>query len=75
MLLALGHIGADSESFAASLDCILRSAGEGGRTAPFRAYKRNKMKTPTRIIVGGAKVTSAFVLMGLAPARKAIAEA
>ena len=27
------------------------------------------MKTPTRILVGGPEVTSAFVLMGLALAR------
>jgi hypothetical protein len=30
------------------------------------------MKTPTRIVVGGPEVTSAFVLMGLALARKAV---
>ena len=30
------------------------------------------MKTPTRILVGGPEVTSAFVLMGLALARKAM---
>ena len=28
------------------------------------------MKTPTRILVGGPEVTSAFVLMGLALARE-----
>ena len=33
------------------------------------------MKTPTRILVGGPEVTSAFVLMGLALARKAMARA
>ncbi len=30
------------------------------------------MKTPTRILVGGPEVTSAFVLMALALARKAM---
>ena len=30
------------------------------------------MKTPTRIIVGGPEVTSAFVLIGLTLARQAI---
>jgi len=69
-LLALGHLGADSESFTAPLDCIARSFGEGGRRAPFRAYEWNKMKTPTRIVVGGPEATSAFVLMGLALARQ-----
>jgi hypothetical protein len=28
------------------------------------------MKTPTRILVGGPEVTSAFVLLGLAVARR-----
>jgi len=31
------------------------------------------MKTPTRILVGGPEVTSAFVLMGLSLARKKLA--
>ena len=60
------------ESFAAPLACIARNAGEGGRRGPFKAYEWNKMKTPTRILVGGPEVTSAFVLMGLALARKAM---
>jgi hypothetical protein len=46
--------------------------GEGGRRGPFKAYEWNKMKTPTRILVGGPEVTSAFVLMGLALARRAM---
>ena len=49
-----------------------RSFGEGGRHGPFKAYEWNKMKTPTRILVGGPEVTSAFVLMGLALARRAM---
>ena len=40
--------------------------------ARIRAYEWNKMKTPTRILVGGREVTSAFVLMGLALARRAM---
>jgi hypothetical protein len=31
------------------------------------------MKTPTRILVGGPEVTSAFVLMSLAIAKRAMA--
>jgi hypothetical protein len=46
--------------------------GEGGRHGPFKAYEWNKMKTPTRILVGGPEVTSAFALMGLALARRAM---
>ena len=71
-LIALGHLGADAASFAPALDCIVRQLGEGGRHGPFKAYEWNKMKTPTRILVGGPEVTSAFVLMGLALARKAM---
>ena len=71
-LIALGHLGAEPAAFAPALHCILRQLGEGGRRGPFKAYEWNKMKTPTRILVGGPEVTSAFVLMGLALARRAI---
>jgi hypothetical protein len=68
-LMALAHLGAELASFAAPLHCIVAHLGEGGRHGPFKAYEWNKMKTPTRILVGGPEVTSAFVLMGLALAR------
>lgn len=71
-LLALGHLGADAESFTPALHTIVDSVGEGGLRAPFKAYEWNKMKTPTRILVGGPEVTSAFVLMGLAVAKHAL---
>jgi hypothetical protein len=70
-LIALGHLGAEIATFAPALRCIARDLGEGGRHGPFKGYEWNKMKTPTRILVGGPEVTSAFVLMGLALARKA----
>jgi hypothetical protein len=69
-LLALGHLGADAKAFAAPLACIVDHLGEGRRSGPFKAYEWNKMKTPTRILVGGSEVTSAFVLMGLALVRR-----
>jgi hypothetical protein len=69
-LMALAHLGADVATFAAPLHCLVESIGEGGRRGPYKAYEWNKMKTPTRILVGGPEVTSAFVLMGLAAARK-----
>ncbi|THD60351.1 MAG: hypothetical protein E7813_22920 [Bradyrhizobium sp.] len=69
-LIALGHLGAEPASFTPALHCIVRHLGEGGHHGPFRAYEWNKMKTPTRILVGGPEVTSAFVLMGLALARR-----
>ncbi|MGN6411487.1 MAG: hypothetical protein ACTHK9_08565 [Nitrobacter sp.] len=71
-LLALGHLGADAAAFTPALGCIACHVGEGGRRGPFKAYEWNKMKTPTRIVVGGPEVTSAFVLMGLALAYKAL---
>ena len=71
-LIALGHLGAEVSHFTAPLHCIVRHLGEGGRHGPFRAYEWNKMKTPTRILVGGPEATSAFVLMGLSLARAAL---
>ncbi len=71
-LVALGHLGAEVADFAPALHCIVGHRGEGGRHGPYKAYEWNKMKTPTRILVGGPEVTSAFVLMGLALARRAI---
>jgi len=71
-LVAVGHLGADVATFTPALCCIVDHFGEGGRRGPFRAYEWNKMKTPTRILVGGSEVTSAFVLMGLSLARAAM---
>jgi hypothetical protein len=71
-LIALGHLGAEVSTFTAPLHCIVRHLGEGGRHGPFKAYEWNKMKTPTRILVGGPEATSAFVLMGLSLARAAL---
>jgi hypothetical protein len=71
-LIALGHLGAQTAAMAPALHCIVSHLGEGGRRGPFKAYEWNKMKTPTRILVGGPEVTSAFVLMGLALARRAM---
>jgi hypothetical protein len=71
-LIALGHLGAEPATFLRPLRVIVEQTGEGGRHGPYRAYEWNKMKTPTRILVGGAEVTSAFVLMGLALARRAM---
>ena len=70
-LLALAKLDAEPASFTPALDCIARGFGEGGRRAPYKAYEWNKMKTPTRILVGGPEVTSAFVLSALVHARAA----
>ena len=75
VLIALGHLGAEISTFTPALHCIVHHLGEGGRHGPFRAYEWNKMKTPTRILVGGPEATSAFVLMGLSLARTALKRA
>ncbi|WP_139480191.1 hypothetical protein [Bradyrhizobium ivorense] len=74
-LMALAHLDAEVSSFTPALHCIVRHLGEGGRKGPYKAYEWNKMKTPTRILVGGPEVTSAFVLIALALARKRMAGA
>ena len=71
-LIALGHLGAEISNLTPALRCIVSQLGEGGRHGPFKAYEWNKMKTPTRILVGGPEATSAFVLMGLSLARSAL---
>ncbi|MBR0756532.1 hypothetical protein JQ604_30505 [Bradyrhizobium jicamae] len=72
-LMALAHLGAETATFTPALHCIVQGLGEGGRHGPYKAYEWNKMKTPTRILVGGPEVTSAFVLMGLALAKRRMA--
>src|SRR2546421_6050452 len=74
-LMALAHLGADVSTFAPSLNCITAHLGECGRQGPYKAYEWNKMKKATRILIGGPEVTSAFVLMALALARRAIKQA
>lgn len=68
-LLTLAKLGAEPRTFAPPLDRIATSFGEGHFGAPYRGYEWNKMKTPTRIVVGGPEVTSAFVLSALIHAR------
>ena len=71
-LLALAKLGAEPESFHPALACLASSFGEGRFGRPYRAYEWNKMKTPTRILVGGPEATSAFVLSALVHAREAM---
>ncbi|KWV48967.1 hypothetical protein AS156_16780 [Bradyrhizobium macuxiense] len=72
-LMALAHLNAEIATFTPALHCIVQNLGEGGRRGPYKAYEWNKMKTPTRILVGGPEVTSAFALMSLALARRRMA--
>ena len=77
-LLALAKLDAEPAAFAPALSVSTRDFGEGRglfARSPYKAYEWNKMKTPTRILVGGPEVTSAFVLSALVHARKALAVA
>jgi hypothetical protein len=74
-LLALAKLNGEPARFAPALKCIVQNFREGGWREPFKAYEWNKMKTPTRILVGGQEVTSAFVLSALAHARAALCRA
>jgi len=79
-LLALAKLNAEPAAFTPALACIEAAFGESRRplafpptpltSSPFKAYEWNKMKTPTRILIGGPEVTSAFVLSALVHARK-----
>ena len=72
-LLALAKLGAEPASFQPALSCLIANFGEGSFGRPYKAYEWNKMKTPTRILVGGPEVTSAFALSALVHARQAMA--
>ena len=69
-LLALAKLKANPRNFTAPLACLVSQFGEGRWGTPYKAYEWNKMKTPTRIVVGGPEATSAFVLSALAHARR-----
>jgi hypothetical protein len=74
-LLALAKLEAEPETMNPALACLDQRFGEGGRRVPFKAYEWNKMKTPTRVLVGGPEVTSAFALSALVHARAALRRA
>ena len=72
-LLALAKLGRRSERPSRRRCPASRAPSARAAAArPFKAYEWNKMKTPTRILVGGAEVTSAFVLSALVHARQAM---
>jgi hypothetical protein len=47
---------------AAGLKVLSQAAGEGRGKHPYRAYEWNRMRHPTRIVVGSEVATSLFVL-------------
>jgi hypothetical protein len=61
-LVLLGHEPRDDGVIAAGLRVISGAAGEGRCGHPYRAYEWNRMRHPTRILVGSEVSTSLFVL-------------
>src|SRR5690606_30386005 len=55
---------------AAGLKVLSRAAGEGRGTHPYRAYEWNRMRHPTRILVGSEVSTSMFVLRACSEAMR-----
>ena len=54
---------------ATGIQVMLDSAGEGRKGHPFKAYEWNKMRHPSRILVGSDVSTSVFVMNALAEAK------
>jgi hypothetical protein len=55
------------------LRAITGALGEGGNGHPFKAYEWNRMRHPTRILVGSPVSTSLFVLRACTEARRYLA--
>ncbi len=55
---------------AAGLKVMRDAVGEGGQGHPFKAYEWNRMRDPTRILVGSGVLTSLFVLRACSEAMR-----
>ena len=55
---------------ASALAVLVDALGEGPRGHPYRAYEWNRMRHPTRIIVGSEVSTSLFVMNAAVDARR-----
>lgn len=61
-LVLLAHEPRHDGVIAAGLKVLSRAAGEGRGRHPYRAYEWNRMRHPTRILIGSEVATSLFVL-------------
>jgi hypothetical protein len=61
-LVLLRHEPRDDGLIATGLRAVLAALGEGRNGHPFKAYEWNRMRHPTRILVGSPVATSLFVL-------------
>ena len=55
---------------AAGLQILSEATGEGRGSHPYRAYEWNRMRHPTRILVGSEVATSLFVLRACSEASR-----
>lgn len=55
---------------ATALDVLVKALGEGRSGHPYKAYEWNRMRHPTRIIVGSEIATSLFVMNAAVYARR-----
>jgi len=55
---------------ATALDVLVKALGEGRRGHPYKAYEWNRMRHPTRIVVGSEVATSLFVMNAAVDARR-----
>ena len=55
---------------ASALSVLVAALGEGSRGHPYRAYEWNRMRHPTRIIVGSEVSTSLFVMNAAVDGRR-----
>ncbi len=72
-LVLLGHEPRDDGLIATGLGAILAALGEGSKGHPFKAYEWNRMRHPTRILVGSPVATSLFVLRACTEALRYLA--
>lgn len=69
--LSLLRCGPEEEgAMASALGVLVRSLGEGGRKAPYKAYEWTLVRYPSRIIVGSPVATSLFVLNACVEVRR-----
>jgi hypothetical protein len=72
-LALLDYESADDGLLATGLNAIAGALGEGRHGHPFRAYEWNRMRHPTRILVGSPVATSLFVLRACVEVRRYLA--
>jgi hypothetical protein len=69
-LIQLRYPSKDDGVVAIALDVLIKGLGEGGRSHPYRAYEWNRMRHPTRMIIGSEITTSLFVMNAAVDARR-----